>query len=133
MNEIVHNQPAPPPAPRQPNTGLVPLTRNWRLAREFSDQEIEHVKRTRDIQNRIQEQAVEQRGNAMLHERAVENANHIALTAQEAFAEVVRRRDALITEAKYERSATDILDFMDTYLAPNLGAVTANAIQKQKR
>jgi hypothetical protein len=125
--------PYEPPAPRQATSGgLVPFGRDWKIARGFSDAEIEHVRRTRAIDHEIAEKRRRQYGEAVLGAAAINNANQLASTAQAGFAEFIAERDELIGRAKYQKSADDILNFADS-LAPELGRVAAAEIQIQKR
>ncbi|WP_458117276.1 hypothetical protein [Arthrobacter sp. D2-10] len=114
------------------NTGVVPFGRNWRIAREFSDQELEHVKRSRHIEHVTDEELRKQQGEAALGAASIQNATKLAEIAQDGVARVINRRDELIAQAQYEKSAEDILHFTDS-LASELGRVAAAAIQKQKR
>lgn len=125
--------PYEPPTPRQPNSrGLVPFSRDWKTAREFSEAEIEHVKRARAIDHEIAEKRRRQLGDAALGAAAIDNANQLASRAQAGFAEFIAERDELIGRATYQKSADDILNFADS-LAPELGRVAAAEIQIQKR
>lgn len=125
--------PYQPPAPRQAgSSGLIPFTRDWRTAREFADAEIEHVRRSRQIEHEIAEEAQRQQAEAAFSGVAIANGNRLANMAQAGFAEFVTNRDAFIAEAKYQQTAEDILKFADG-LASELGRLGANEVHRQKR
>ncbi|MFJ2619299.1 hypothetical protein [Glutamicibacter sp. NPDC087344] len=121
------------PTQLQPNSGgLGRLSRDRKTAREFSNAELEHIKRSRAIDYQIAEQRRQQYGEALLGETAISNANQLAFTAQSCFAEFIAQRDVLIGQVRYQKSADDILNFAEI-LAPELGRIAASEIQNQRR